>query len=77
MYIVGHPVPSVKALPHELSIVPSAQQFLEVDPHHDKGKYRSGQDYPIGVFSYLDYAEVEKNAHNAANYDAAEALDLN
>ncbi|MEO8102176.1 MAG: hypothetical protein ABI790_06605 [Betaproteobacteria bacterium] len=77
MYIVDNHFPSRKSPPHQLSIVPSAQEFLEVDSHRDEGRYRSAQDYPIGVFSYLDYAEVEKSAHDAANYDAAEALDSN
>ncbi len=77
MYIVDNHFPARKASPPNLSVVPSAQLFLEVDPHHDEDKYHSAYDYPVGMFSYLDYAEVEKNAHNAANYDAAEALDLN
>ncbi|MCY7387008.1 MAG: hypothetical protein LH481_02935 [Burkholderiales bacterium] len=47
------------------------------DQDRDDGKYRSARDYPLNVYAYLDYSEVENNAHNAANYNAAEALDMN
>ena len=76
MYIVdNHPsrkAPSRK--PFCVSNVP--EQSVE-DQDRDDGKYRSARDYPLNAYSYLDYAEVENNAHNAANYDAAEALDMN
>ncbi len=77
MYIVDKHFPPRKAATPTLSIVPSAQKYMGEDQNHDEGKYRIARDYPVGVYSYLDYAEVEENAHNAANYDAAEALDLN
>lgn len=47
------------------------------DQDRNDGRYRSARDYPLTIYSYLEYAEVEDNARNAANYDAAEALDLN
>ena len=77
MHIVDNHFPPRKAPAPNLSIVPSAQTNMGEDQNHDEGKYRSARDYPVGVYSYLDCAEVEKIAHNAANYDAAEALDLN
>lgn len=77
MYIVDNHFPTRKAPSPNLSIVPSAPEYMVEDQDHDEGKYRAARDYPIGLFSYLDYADVEKNAHNAANYDAAEALDMN
>ena len=57
--------------------VPSVPDQSAEDQDRDDGKYRSARDYPLGAYSYLEYAEVENNAHNAANYDAAEALDMN
>ncbi len=76
MYIVDNH-PSRKAPSLKLFSVPSAPEQSEEDQDRDDGKYRSARDYPLGVYSYLDYAEVENNAHNAANYDAAEVLDMN
>jgi hypothetical protein len=77
MHIVNHHFRSRKTPASDLSDVPGAQKNVEEDPYHDEGRYRAARDYPVGVYSYLDYAEVENNAHNVANYDAAEALDLN
>jgi hypothetical protein len=76
MYIVDFH-PSRKAPAPKLFIVPSALEQSAEDQDRDDGKYRSARDYPLSAYSYLDYAEVENNAHNAANYDAAEALDMN
>ena len=66
-----------KAASPKLFSVPSVPDQSAEDQDRDDGKYRSARDYPLGVYSYLDYSEVENNAHNAANYDAAEALDMN
>ena len=76
MYIVDNHPPR-KALSPKLFTVHSVPEQSAEDQDRDDGKYRSARDYPLGVYSYLDYAEVENNAHNAANYDAAEALDMN
>ncbi len=67
---------------HSSRQVPSPKLFSvpeqsTEDQDRDDGKYRSARDYPLNDFAYLEYAEVENNAHNAANYDAAEALDMN
>ena len=76
MYIVdNHSPPKVPS--SGLFIVPRVPAQSVEDEDRDDGKYRSARDYPLHVYSYLDYAEVENNAHNAANYDAAEALDMN
>ena len=75
MYIVDNPR-SQKAPSPKLFIVPNVPEQSLEDQDRDDGKYRSARDYPLNVYSYLDYAEVENNAHNAANYDAAEALDM-
>lgn len=77
MRIVDTHFPPRKASPPKLSIVPSAPVDRREDQNPDQGKYRVSREYSSDVYSYLEYAEVEKNAHNAANYDAAEALDLN
>ena len=77
MYIVDNHFRSRKAPPLKLSIVPSAPEDRREYRNHDEGRHRVSRDYPTGVYAYLEYAEVEQNAHNAANYDAAEALDLN
>ena len=77
MYIVDHDFPSRTAPAPDLSTVPSEQKYMGADQYQDEGRFRSARDYPIGVYSYLAYAEVEKIAHNAANYDAAEVLDMN
>ena len=61
----------------KLFIVPRMPEPSVEDQDRDDGKYRSARDYPLNFYSYLEYAEVEDNAHNAANYDAAEALDMN
>ena len=76
MYIVDNH-PSRKAPAPKLFIVPRVLEQSVEDQDRDDGKYRSARDYPLNVYSYLEYAEVENNAHNAANYDAAEALDMN
>ncbi len=76
MYIVDNNLLRKAASP-KLSSVPSLPDQSAEDQDRDDGKYRSARDYPLGVYSYLEYAEVENNAHNAANYDAAEALDMN
>ena len=76
MYIVDNHFLRKAASP-KLPSVPSVPDQSAEDQDRDDGKYRSARDYPIGAYSYLDYAEVENNAHNAANYDAAEALDMN
>ncbi len=60
-----------------LSIVPSAPEQPLADQDRDDGMYRGARDYPLSAYAYLDYAKVEDNAHNASNYDAAEALDMN
>lgn len=75
MYIVDNRFPSLKAPSTSLS-VPDTPEHTGEDRNHDEGKYRLARDYPVGLYSYLDYAEVEENAHNVANYDAAEALDM-
>ena len=69
--------PSRTAPAPKLFIVPSVPEQSVEDQDRDDGRYRSARDYPLNVYAYLDYAEVENNAHNAANYDAAEALDMN
>ena len=63
-------------VPFQSSVVFGATKRLEDDHHLDEGRYRSGRDYPLDDFAYLEIAEVEENAHNAAYYDAAEALDM-
>lgn len=73
MYIVDN-YPSRKLPSPRLPSV--AEQSVD-DLDRDDGKYRSARDYPLSAYAYLDYAEVENIAHNAANYDAAEALDMN
>ena len=67
------PAESVSARP---SVVVGASERLGDDHHLDESRYRSARDYPLDDFSYLELAEVEQNAHNAAYYDAAEALDM-
>ena len=67
--------PSVKA-PPQPSVVARARDGVAKDHHLDEGRYRSARDYPPDDFAYLEIAEVEENAHNAAYYDAAEALDM-
>ena len=76
MYIVDNH-PSRKLPSPRPSMVPSAPEQPLADQDRDDGMYRSARDYPLSAYAYLDYAEVEDNAHNAANYDAAEALDMN
>lgn len=75
MYIVNNHTPP-KAPSPELFIVPRVPAPSVDDEDRDDGKYRSARDYPLSVYSCLDYAEVEDNADNAANDDAAEALDM-
>ena len=58
-------------------ILPRMPEPSVEDQDRDDGRYRSARDYPLNVYSYLEYAEVEDNAHNPDNYDAAEALDMN
>ena len=76
MYIVDFHPSRKAAWPKPFSVRGMPDQSAE-DQDRDDGKYRSARDYPLNAYSYLDYAEVENNAHNAANYDAAEALDMN
>ena len=76
MYTVDNH-PSRKLPSPRLSIVPSVSEQSAEDQDRDDGMYRSARDYPLGAYAYLDYAEVEDNAHNASHYDAAEALDMN
>ena len=63
-------------VPLQPSVVFGATERLGDNHHLDEGRYRSGRDYPLDDFAYLEIAEVEENAHNAAYYDAAEALDM-
>ncbi len=76
IYIVDNHFLRKAASPKPFS-VPSVPDQSAEDQDRDDGKYRSARDCPLGAYSYLEYAEVENNAHNAANYDAAEALDMN
>ena len=76
MYSVNNR-PSRKLPSPKLFIVPRMPEPSVEDQDRDDGKSRSARDYPLNFYSYLEYAEVEDNAHNAANYDAAEALDMN
>ena len=76
MYIVDNHSSRKVPSPKLFSVPRLPEQSVE-DQDRDDGKYRSARDYPLNDFSYLEYAEVENNAHNAANYDAAEALDMN
>jgi hypothetical protein len=46
------------------------------DQEHGEGSYRGTRDYQEGVKSYLGTADVEKDAHDAAPADDAEARDL-
>ena len=76
MYIIdNHPL--LKAPSPKNFTIPGAREQSAEDQDRDDGKYRSARDYPLNTYAYLEYAEVENNAHNAANYDAAEALDMN
>ena len=68
--------PSSRDLPHPGITARAAARSAE-DADHETGMYRSARDYPLHDFAYLEFAEVEENAHNAANYDAAEVLDMN
>ncbi len=76
MYIINNHSLLKKPSPKNFT-VPSAREQSPEDQDRDDGKYRSARDYPLGAYAYLEYAEVENNAHNAANYNAAEALDMN
>ena len=67
---------SMKKRPHP-GIVARAGARPAEDEDHETGMYRSARDYPIHDFAYLEFAEVEENAHNPAYFDAAEALDMN
>ena len=75
MTTIDNHLPSVKASP-QMSVVVGAWDRFGEDHHLDEGRYRSARDYPLDDFAYLEIAEVEENAHNAAYYDAAEALDM-
>ena len=75
MTTINNHFPSVN-MPPQLSVVVGATEQLGDDHHLDEGRYRSARDYPLDDFAYLEIAEVEQNAHNAAYYDAAEALDM-
>ncbi len=63
--------------PRDAVITSRAAMHPAEDADHETGMYRSARDYPIHDFAYLEFAEVEENAHNSAYYDAAEKLDLN
>ena len=76
MYIVDMHRSRKATSPQRSTASKVPEQSVE-DQDRDDGKYRSARDFPLSAYSYLDYAEVENNAHNAANYDAAEALDMN
>ena len=75
MTTINNHFPSV-SVPTRPSVVVGASERLGEDHHLDEGRYRSARDYPLDDFAYLEIAEVEQNAHNAAYYDAAEALDM-
>lgn len=46
------------------------------DQTHGEGSYSGTRDYQEGVKAYLETADVEKDARNAAPHDAIEARDL-
>ena len=62
--------------PYVPGIVAAATGHYADDPEEVEGVYRSVRDDHLDVFSSVEIAEVEENAHNAAYYDAAEALDM-
>ena len=76
MHRAGQHFPARKAPSPNLSAVLRAPEFSGGEQDHGEGRYRGARDYPMDTYAYLEYAEVESNAHNAAYYDAAEALDL-
>jgi hypothetical protein len=63
--------------PRDPRIAARAAERSAEDADHEAGVYRSARDFPLYNFAYLDFAEEEQNAHNAAYYDAAEELDMN
>lgn len=58
------------------AILPIDPDPPEVDQEHGEGSYSGTRDYQAGVKAYLETADVEQDARDAAPVDAAEARDL-
>ena len=58
------------------STIADAPGASPTDQEHGEGSYRGTRDYQEGVKSYLRTADVEKDAHDAAPADDAEASDM-
>ena len=63
------PSPNPTSLPRE-------PEQSATDQMHDEGSYSGTRDYQAGVTSYLEHADVEKDARDAAPEDAAEAREM-